>query len=131
MLRLEISTDGCGQNQQHSAQRGNRPSEAMPTDQASLERVVPQFAGGLLFRGTIGFSRRRKFTIDRPLPPPPGYPSWLEYAVETFDTREPWLESHFETWFNGSSVELNRQDIRDSARLELQALRQAARKPLA
>ena len=74
--------------------------------------------------------RRDDFTIDKPVPPPAGYPSWLDYAVETFDTRQPWLESHFETWFNDSAVELNRADIRASARIELQELRQAADKPL-
>ncbi len=28
--------------------------------------------------------------IHKPLPPPSGYSSWLEYAVETFDTRDLW-----------------------------------------
>ena len=60
------------------------------------------------------------------MPPPAGYASWLDYAVERFDTREPWLESHFETWCDETAVELDREEIRESARLELRALRKAA-----
>ncbi|MGJ7523911.1 hypothetical protein ACSFA0_25805 [Variovorax sp. LT1P1] len=60
------------------------------------------------------------------MPPPPGYSSWLDYAVETFDTREPWLQSHFATCDNGNAVELDRAEMRERAREELHALRQAA-----
>nr|WP_214702539.1 hypothetical protein [Variovorax paradoxus] len=60
------------------------------------------------------------------MPPPAGYASWLDYAVERFDTREPWLDSHFETLVDTNAVELNREDIRESARIELRALRKAA-----
>ena len=66
------------------------------------------------------------FTIQKPLPPPAGYISWLDYAVERFDTREPWLDSHFETLIDETAVELNREEIRESARMELRALRRAA-----
>jgi hypothetical protein len=69
---------------------------------------------------------RSLFTIQKPLPPPVGYASWLDYAVQSFDTREPWLESHFETLVDASAVELNRDEIRESARMELRALRKAA-----
>jgi hypothetical protein len=65
-------------------------------------------------------------TDHKPLPPPAGYASWLDYAVEHFDTRQPWLESLFDTWADPSAVELNRQQIRESARTELRALRKAA-----
>ena len=60
------------------------------------------------------------------MPPPLGYTSWLDYAVERFDTREPWLDSHFETLVDTTAVELDRNDIRESARMELRALREAA-----
>jgi hypothetical protein len=60
------------------------------------------------------------------LPPPAGYGSWLDYAVERFDTREPWLDSHFETLIDEAAVELDREAIRESARMELHALRNAA-----
>ncbi|MET3491300.1 hypothetical protein ABIC41_005129 [Variovorax sp. 1128] len=73
-----------------------------------------------------GFTRRTLITIQKPLPPPAGYASWLDYAVERFDTREPWLESHWETWVDETAVELNRDEIRESARMELRALRKAA-----
>lgn len=66
------------------------------------------------------------FTIQKPLPPPAGYASWLDYAVEAFSTREAWLESLYETWVNSTAVELDRDEIRGSARLELRALRKAA-----
>jgi hypothetical protein len=61
------------------------------------------------------------------LPPPDGYNSWLDYAVEQFDTRQPWLESLVETWIDENAVELDRTEIRESARVELRALREAAR----
>jgi hypothetical protein len=57
------------------------------------------------------------------LPPPAGHISWLDYAV---DTREPCLDSHFETLIDETAVELDREDIRESARMELRALRKAA-----
>lgn len=73
------------------------------------------------------------FTIDKPLSPPSGYPSWLDYAVECFSTREPWLDRHFERLANDlegvnnqSLPELDREEIRESARMELKALRNAA-----
>ncbi|CAN7767024.1 hypothetical protein LJR039_007356 [Pseudorhodoferax sp. LjRoot39] len=66
------------------------------------------------------------FTIDKPLPPPTGYSSWLDYAVERFDTRDPWLDSLFANMFDPSVAELDRAEIRESARIELRALRNAA-----
>jgi len=66
------------------------------------------------------------FTIQKPLPPPPGYASWLDYAVEAFSTRQAWLESLWETWADDTAIELDRDEIRESARLELRALRKAA-----
>lgn len=65
------------------------------------------------------------FTIQTPLPPPAGYTDWLEYAVEQFDTRQPWLESLWQTWSDDAAIELDRDQIRESARLELRSLRQA------
>ena len=68
------------------------------------------------------------FTTQKPLPPPAGYLSWLDYAVEQFDTRQPWLESLFQSCADPSAVELDREQIRESARIELRALRKAAAK---
>lgn len=65
------------------------------------------------------------FTIEKSLPPPAGYSDWLEYAVEQFDTRQPWLESLWRSWTDSSAVELDREKIRESARLELCRLRRA------
>lgn len=82
---------------------------------------------------TLLLLRRLTFTVDRPLPPPDGYASWLDYAVESFDTRGPWLDRHFERLANEFSgidnyslPELDREEIRESARMELRALRKAA-----
>ena len=82
---------------------------------------------------TLSLFRRCLFKINTPLPPPAGYPSWLDYAVECFSTREPWLDRHFERLANdlygtdnSSLPELDREEIRESARLELRALRKAA-----
>ncbi|WP_265654079.1 hypothetical protein [Verminephrobacter aporrectodeae] len=69
------------------------------------------------------------FTIQKPLPPPAGYASWLDYAVEGFSIRQAWLESLWETWVDDTAVELDRDEIRESARLELRALRKAAGLP--
>jgi len=70
-------------------------------------------------------SRRSLFTIQKPLPPPKGYESWLHYAVENFDTRQPWLESMYETWVDETAVELDRDKIRESLRMEFMALKKA------
>lgn len=66
------------------------------------------------------------FTVQTPLPPPAGFASWLDYAVESFSTRQASLESLWETWVDDTAVELDRDEIRESARLELRALRKAA-----
>ena len=95
-----------------------------------LSRTLPlnQVASGAP-RRTISFSGDSTFTLDKPLPPPPGYASWLDYAVTNFDTRQPWLESHFDTWSDENAVELDRQKARESAVLELKELRDAALRP--
>lgn len=54
--------------------------------------------------------------------PPDGFQSWLDYAVETFDTRQPYLENLFSE--GDSSV--TREAIREAARSELLELRQRA-----
>lgn len=69
---------------------------------------------------------RLTFMISKPLPPPAGYSDWLEYAVETFDTRDLHLQSMFDTMVDEKAVELNRNEIRESARLELRELREVA-----
>ena len=60
------------------------------------------------------------------MPPPDGYASWLDYAVECFSTRDPWLDSIFAGMFDPSVEELDREQIRESARIELRALLKAA-----
>ncbi len=72
------------------------------------------------------YPRELLFTIQKLLPPPAGYANWLDYAAETFSTRQAWLESLWETWVDDTAVELDRDNIRESARLELRALRKAA-----
>ncbi|WP_208511410.1 hypothetical protein [Variovorax paradoxus] len=61
-----------------------------------------------------------------PLPPPEGYANWLDYAVANFDTRDAWLESVFKTWIDDAAVELDRSEIRESLRIEVEELRAAA-----
>ena len=64
--------------------------------------------------------------LKEPLPPPSGFATWLDYAVECFDTREPWLDSIFARSYNNEAPEIDREKIRESARMELRALRAAA-----
>lgn len=52
--------------------------------------------------------------------PPTGYPSWLDFAVDTMDTRAEEQERLFE----GTSV--SRQSMRDAVKVELVALRRKA-----
>ena len=63
-------------------------------------------------------------TSDSNLMPPEGYATWLDFAVETFDTRGPWLESLFAN--DDKSTVLDRDAIRNAARAELRRLRIAA-----
>lgn len=59
---------------------------------------------------------------DTPSPQPPaGFASWLDFAVETFDTRGPWLDSLFAN--DQASPALDRDAIREAARAELRRLR--------
>lgn len=51
--------------------------------------------------------------------PPTGYASWLDYAVETFDTRQPALEA----MLANDEVQPDRDAMRDAARQELRELR--------
>lgn len=74
-----------------------------------------------------GTTKESLFTIQKPLPPPKGYESWLHYAVENFDTRQPWLESMYETWVDETAIELDRDEIRESLQMEYLALKKAPR----
>ena len=57
--------------------------------------------------------------------PPEGFATWLDFAVETFDTRAPWLESTFTD--DQDAAPLDREAIREAApRAELRRLRAAA-----
>lgn len=55
------------------------------------------------------------------LRPPNVYASWLDFAVETFDTRGSWVE-----WPLINDKDVDREAIRDAARSELRAPRAAA-----
>lgn len=55
-------------------------------------------------------------TVPRP---PEGYASWLDFAVETFDTRTVWLEAVF----SEDAAVPDRDAIREAARTELRTLR--------
>ena len=68
--------------------------------------------------------RRRRGVVknhDR-VPPPDGYPSWLDFAVETFDTRGLWVERLIT-----EERDDDRDAMREAARTELRSLRAAAR----
>jgi len=56
------------------------------------------------------------------LPLPRGYSTWLDYAVETFDTRGLWVES----LFGDERVPLDRDAVRGAAQEELRLLRAMA-----
>lgn len=55
-------------------------------------------------------------------PPPAGHASWLDYAVDTMDTRS----IEIEYLFKNDSAAPTREAMRESARAELEALRRAA-----
>ncbi len=57
---------------------------------------------------------------------PAGYSSWLDYAVENFDTRSVQLESMFDI----AGDLPDREAIRDAARAELEHLRARLRAAL-
>lgn len=57
-----------------------------------------------------------------PISPPDGYASWLDYAVETLDTRSVQLL----TMFDDEKPQVGREAMRAAARQELFALKQAA-----
>lgn len=59
-------------------------------------------------------------STPRPPPPPTGYACWLDYAVETFDTRSTALHAMYE-----DGAPTDRGAMRDAARAELRALRRA------
>lgn len=59
---------------------------------------------------------------DAPPLPPAGYPSWLDYAVATLDTRSVEIELLYS---KGPST--TRQAMKDAALAELEELRQRAR----
>ena len=59
------------------------------------------------------------------IPPPDGYASWLDYAVETLDTRSVQLQ----TMFDNDKPWIPREDMRAAAHKELLALQHAAGTP--
>lgn len=56
--------------------------------------------------------------------PPDGYLTWLDFAVETFDTRGLWVERLI-----AEERDDDRDAMREAARTELRLLRAAARGP--
>lgn len=58
-------------------------------------------------------------SMTRPLPPPEGFTNWLDFAVETFDTRGPWVNGLF-----SEDAAPDRDAMREAARAELSQLRQ-------
>lgn len=105
------------------------PFESEAVDGTKHERYEHEntvFIYSLVHLSTKIETRRKLFTIQKPLPPPSGFTSWLDYAVERMDTRQVWLESLYETWADDSAVEVDRDAVLESARLELRALREAA-----
>lgn len=59
------------------------------------------------------------------LPPPEGFATWLDFAVETFDTRGLYVAA----LFSDDATVLDRDVMRDAARTELVNLRRKARYP--
>lgn len=57
--------------------------------------------------------------------PPEGYSTWLDYAVETFDTRGLVVES----LLSDDQLHQDRTAIREAARQELRDLRLTAMRP--
>jgi hypothetical protein len=56
--------------------------------------------------------------------PPDGFAGWLDFAVETFDTRGAWVESLFSD--DQAAPTLDRDAIREAARAELSRRRTAS-----
>jgi hypothetical protein len=53
--------------------------------------------------------REHSAVVDEPIPaikPPGGYASWLDYAVESMDTRQPYLDHTRETMRQAAQAEL-------------------------
>jgi acyl-CoA reductase-like NAD-dependent aldehyde dehydrogenase len=64
-------------------------------------------------------------TSDAKLPPPDSYTSWLDYAVQTMETRDLFLtycDGSMEAW-NGLD-DVHRSDMRQAAADELATLRE-------
>jgi hypothetical protein len=67
------------------------------------------------------FTRDRQSSPEKRVPPPPGFSSWLRYAVATFDTRTPFNEQSMNDYsYWGRPVD--RQEMRDAAHHELEEL---------
>lgn len=90
------------------------PTEPSPSDK-------PAYTGPEVGFGPAVGTERFWDTGVPPLPPPTGYASWLDFAVETFDTRGLWAASLFQ-----DTGEADRDAMREAARSELRQLRQAA-----
>ena len=60
-------------------------------------------------------------TTDKLPLPPHGYASWLDFAVETFDTRGEWVTQVF-----SDDAVVDREAMRNAARRELSDLRAKA-----
>ncbi len=67
------------------------------------------------------FASLNIMSTSTPPPPPKGYTCWLDYAVESFDTRSAALHTIYD-----DVGPPDRGSMREAARAELQALRRAA-----
>ncbi len=65
--------------------------------------------------------RETAMATDKPPLPPHSYATWLDFAVETFDTRGEWVTQVF-----SDNEGADREAMRDAARSELRDLRAKA-----
>jgi len=65
---------------------------------------------------------------DKPLPPPRGWRSWLEYAIATMDTRSLHLRSIDDDGGDWGRI-VKREEMREAARAELNALLHPTKPP--
>jgi hypothetical protein len=60
--------------------------------------------------------------MKKSISPPEGYGSWLDYAVQTMDTRTVEINQLF-----SDEISPTRQEMQEAAQVELQELRKMAR----
>lgn len=103
-------------------EESNRRIEAMETSDRQPGSREDKHEVAENFDAPLPGSIQREFDGPENLTPPPGYQSWLHYAVETMEARSLEIEGVFDERADHQGKAVSRDEMRAAAQMELRKL---------